>query len=296
MTGWLDANFVTVLNGVSLGMVLFIVAVGFSLVFGMMGVLNLAHGALFLTGAYVGAEVLGAGTPSIGAFAVALALAAALGVGSGAVLAGMMRPLAARGHLDQALLTLGVALVVGEALTTAFGADVHSVGAPRGLDGSVSLLGHDYPVYRLAVIGVGVVLVFGVHATLVRTQLGAIVRASVADREMVRAAGIDVRLVHLGVFAFASVLACVGGLLAAPILGAEPGLDDQVLLLALVVVVVGGLGSVRGALAGALLIGQVQVLGVSLLPNYASYLLFGAMAFVLVLRPDGLVRTAAVTR
>jgi branched-chain amino acid transport system permease protein len=293
MLGWIDDNFVTILNGVSLGALLFVVAVGFSLVFGMMGVLNLAHGALFLGGAYIAVAVLGNGRTGLGAFAVAIGLALVIGASSGAVLALGTRPLAKRGHLDQALLTLGVALVTAESLSTAFGADVRSVSAPNGLDGSVSLFGHEYPTYRLALVGVGLVLAIAVWSVVERTSLGAIVRASVADRDMVRALGIDTRLVHLGLFAFAAMLAVVGGVLAAPMLGAQPGLDDQVLLLALVVVVVGGLGSVMGALTGALLIGQVQVLGVSLLPDYASFLLFGAMALVLLVRPSGLVRTAA---
>jgi branched-chain amino acid transport system permease protein len=285
---WIDANIVDLLNGLSLGMLLFIVAVGLSLVFGMMDVLNLAHGALFLAGAYVGVAVLGDGEVGLAVFALALLVAAAVGVVSGAALAGLTRPLAHRGHLDQALLTLGIALVVADGLAAIFGEDVQSVPAPAGIDGRVSVLGHTYPTYRLVLIGVGLALAVLVHAVLERTALGAVVRATVADRAMVRAVGIDTRKVLLGVFVFAAVLAMVGGLLAAPVLGAQPGLDDRMLLLALVVVVVGGLGSVRGALVGALLIGQVQVLGVSLLPEYASFLLFGAMALVLLLRPAGL--------
>jgi branched-chain amino acid transport system permease protein len=288
MLEFFDENLVSIIDGVSIGLLLFTAAVGLSLVFGMMDVLNLAHGALFLLGAYLGVEV--AGGTGVGTELFALGALVALGVGatSGVVLAGMTRPLAARGHLDQALLTLGVALVLAEVMARLFGEDVRSLAPPSSLDGSASILGHTYPVYRLAVIVFGALLAAVVFLLMERTRLGALVRATVADREMVQALGINTDRVLFGVFAFGAALACVGGLLAAPILGAEPGLDTRVLLLALVVVVIGGLGSIGGALVGALLIGQIQTLGVSLLPDYAGFMLFGAMALVLALSPTGL--------
>jgi len=283
--GWLDANLVSILNGLALGGLLFLIAVGLSLVFGTMDVLNLAHGAVSLAGAYVGVAVL---SPSagFGDFVVALLIAAALGLVLGAGLAAMTHMVS--GHLRQALLTLGIALVAGDVLREIFGADVESVPAPLGLDGSIDVLGNAYPVYRLVVIGVAAVIALVLYLLLDRTQLGALVRATVADRGMVEALGVRSDLVLAGVFALGAALAAVGGLLAAPVLGAAPGLDDTILLLALVVVVVGGLGSVRGALMGALLVGQVQTVGVSLLPDQASFLLFGAMALVLLVKPRGL--------
>lgn len=285
MLTWLDANTTSLLNGLALAAVLFLIAAGLSLVFGTMNVLNLAHGAVSLAGAYVGVALLGDGA-SIPGFLVAVLAAAAIGLVAGTALAAMTASVG--DHLRQALLTLGIALIAGDVLRTVFGADVKSVPAPDALAGSVSVLGNPYPVYRLVVIGITAAVAGLLYLVLERTRLGAVVRATVADRAMVEAVGIRTNLVLGGVFGAGAALAAVGGLLAAPVLGAQPGLDDTILLLALVVVVVGGLGSLRGALAGALLVGQVQTVGVALLSNYASFLLFGAMAVVLLLRPQGL--------
>lgn len=283
---------VGILNGFAIGFLLFILAVGLSLVFGMMDVLNLAHGALFLTGAYLGAAITG-GTASWGGFLGALAVAAAVGLAAGGVLSLMTEPLRRRSHLDQALLTLGVALVVAELLIIAFGDDPLRVAAPPGLDGSTVVLGSVYPTYRLALIGVGAVLAVAVYLVVERTRVGALVRATVADREMVSTLGIDNRLVKVAVFGVGSLLATVAGVLGGPIYGASVGLDSTVLILALVVVVIGGLGSVQGALVGALLIGQIDTFGRTLLGQVGlgeltSFVLFGALALVLVLRPQGL--------
>ncbi|GAA4730794.1 branched-chain amino acid ABC transporter permease [Phytohabitans rumicis] len=285
MLAWLDANLVSLLNGLALGSLLFAISVGLSLVFGMMDVLNLAHGAVYLVGAYVAVALVGSGG-GVTAFVAAVLVAAAVGALLGGALAGMTQ--ATPHHLDQALLTLGVALVVADLLAAVFGTDVHSVPAPRPLAGSVQVAGQTYPLYRLLVIGFGAALAVAVYLIVERSALGAVIRATVADRAMVGALGINTRLVVVGVFASGAALAAVGGVLAGPILGAQPGLDEKVLLLALVVVVIGGLGSIRGALIGALLIGQVQVLGVALVPEYASFLLFAAMAAVLLIRPAGL--------
>lgn len=287
MLSWFDANLVSILNGLAIGSLLFILAVGLSLVFGMMDVLNLAHGALFLAGAYFAYLLVGQ-DPSWLAFAGALALAAGIGLLAGGLLQAMTEPLSRRSHLDQALLTLGVALVGAELLALLFGDDPQSVAAPPGLNGSTVVLGVTYPVYRLALIGIGAVLALVVYLVVERTRLGLLVRASVADRDMVSAVGVDERLVKAAVFGLGSVLAVVAGVLGAPIYGAQPGLDVRVLILALVVIVIGGLGSIRGALVGALLVGQVETLGRALLPDLASFLLFGALALVLILRPQGL--------
>jgi len=275
---------VSVLNGFAIGFLLFILAVGLSLVFGMMDVLNLAHGALFVGGAYIAAWLAG----SWGGFLAALGIAAVAGLAAGALLSLMTEPLRARSHLDQALLTLGVAFVVAESLIIAFGDDPLSVPAPPGLDGSVNVLGAVYPTYRLLLIGVGAVLAVAVHLVVERTRVGALVRATVADRDMVATLGVDNRLVKVVVFGVGSLLASTAGVLGGPIYGARPGLDATVLILALVVVVIGGLGSVRGALLGALIIGQVDTLGRVLLPELASFVLFAALALVLVLRPRGI--------
>lgn len=285
MTGWFNANFVSMVDGVAYGLLLFTLAVGLSLVFGMMDVLNLAHGTLYLAGAYA-AYALSDGSW----LGLLVALVVGLGVGllGGGILAAAVAPLQGRGHLDQAALTLGISLIAAEVMVMLFGAEVLPTAPPTALSSSVSLLGHSYPVYRLAFIGVAALLAALVYLAFERSSVGALVRATVADRDMVRAMGVDTRKVLFGVFGFGAALAAIGGVLGAPIIAPGPGIDERVLVLSLVVVVIGGLGSVRGALLGALLIGQVQTLGVAVVPSYAPFLLFGAMLLVLALRPQGL--------
>lgn len=285
MTGWFNAHFVSMVDGVAYGLLLFTLAVGLSLVFGMMDVLNLAHGTLYLAGAYA-AYALSDGSW----LGLLIALVVGLGVGllGGGILAAAVAPLQGRGHLDQAALTLGISLIAAEVMVMIFGAEVLPTAPPAALSRSVSVLGHSYPVYRLAFIGVAAVLAALVYLAFERSSVGALVRATVADRDMVRAMGVDTRKVLFGVFGFGAALAAIGGVLGAPIISPGPGIDERILVLSLVVVVIGGLGSVRGALLGALLIGQVQTLGVALVPSYAPFLLFGAMLLVLALRPQGL--------
>lgn len=282
---WFDANLVSMVDGVAFGLLLFTLAVGLSLIFGMMDILNLAHGTLYLLGAYVAYELFD-GT-LLGTL-VAIPAGLAVGVAGGLLLAALTQPLATRGHLDQAVLTLGVAFIAADLLTAAFGSEVLPTAPPVALGGTVDLIGHPYPLYRLVFIGIAAALALLVYLTIERTHVGALIRATVADREMVRALGVDTRRIFFGAFAVGAALAVLGGVLGAPILAPGPGVDESVLVLSLVVVVVGGLGSVTGALLGALLIGEVQTLGVALLPEYASFLLFGAMLVVLVLRPAGL--------
>jgi branched-chain amino acid transport system permease protein len=295
MPAWLDTHFISLLNGLAIGALLFILAVGLSLIFGMMDVLNLAHGALFLLGAYVAWWIAGE-NPSWPQFLGALGVAAVAGVVAGTGLSLVIERLSRRSHLDQALLTLGLALILGDALSMAFGDDVHTINPPPGLDTSVVMLGKAYPVYRLALIGLGAALAIAVHLVVERTSLGALVRATVADRQMVASVGVDDRRVKVIVFAVGALLATTAGVLGAPVYGARPGLDGTVLILALVVVVIGGLGSVRGAVIGALVIGEIESLGRAVLSNLASFVLFGALALVLVLRPRGLFGAATGSR
>ncbi len=287
MVDWLDIGVIAVLNGLAIGLLLFVVAVGLSLVFGMMDVLNLAHGALFLSGAYVAWSVAGE-RPTWTGWLAALAVAAVVGALAGGGLSLMTGPLARRSHLEQALLTLGVVLVVAQLLSAAFGDDVRGVNPPPGLNGTVAVAGNAYPTYRLALIGLGAGLALATYLVIERTSIGALVRATVADRDMVAAVGVDARLIRVGVFVAGSALATTAGVLGSPIYNARPGLDSTILILALVVVVIGGLGSVRGALVAALLIGQIESTGRALLSDLASFLLFGALAIVLALRPRGL--------
>jgi branched-chain amino acid transport system permease protein len=286
--GFINNNFITVIDGVAFGVLLFTIALGLSLVFGVMNVLNLAHGSLYLIGSYIAVTITSSFDPTLGWFVLALAIAVAIGSLAGVGLSFMTRPLALRGHLDQALLTLGVAFVAADLLAQQYGRDVRSVSAPSPFDKSMSLFGHTYPSYRLVIIVVGLLLAVVAYMILERTKVGSLVQASVDDAEMVRALGVNTGRLTTGVFAVGAALAAFGGVLGAPILSAAPGLDTRVLILGLVVVVIGGLGSVTGALVGALVIGQVQTLGVSLVPSYASFLTFGAMALVLLLRPAGI--------
>lgn len=282
-----DVAATAVLNGLAVGLLLFITAAGLSLVFGMMDVLNLAHGSLFLVGAYL-AWWVGGEQQTWPSLARAVVATIVVGAAAGGLLSLMTAPLARRSHLEQALLTLGIALVAADVLSALFGDDVQATVPPPGLDGSVSVAGWTYPRYRIALVVVAAVLAAAVYWTVERTSLGALFRATVADRDMVAAVGVDPRLVRVGVFALGSVLATLAGLLGAPIYNARPGLDNTILVLALVVVVVGGLGSIRGPLVAALLFGQVESVGRAVLPGLASFLLFGTLAAVLVVRPRGL--------
>ena len=286
---WLDANFISILNGLAIGLLLFTMAVGLSLIFGLMDVLNLAHGAVFALGSYLVWAAVRDGLPFFLGMAIAVAVGAALGVG----LALAVRPVASRGHLDQALLTLGISVIMADLIAAVWGNEFRSVRPPGFFGESVEIFGSTYPAYRLAVIGVGLALALAVYVVFERTRLGAIVRAAVVDRAMVSALGINVTAVLVAVTAAGTALAAFGGVIGAPILNVRPGLDAEVLILALIVVVIGGLGSIRGAFLGALLIGQVQSLGVALVPEVAPFVLFGAMALVLLIRPEGLFGSAA---
>ncbi|WP_330241107.1 ABC transporter permease [Streptomyces sp. NBC_00525] len=277
----LDAHLVPAVDGVAYGLLLFVVAAGLSLAFGTAGVLNLSHGMLYAIGAYTGAE-LSDGT--WGGLALGLAAGTAAAALAGAGLSAATMPLARRGHLAQALLTFGIALVGGDLLIQLFGADELPVRVPGALDSSVHLLGHRYPAYRLGFIAMAVALAAFGTWVLTRTRVGAAVRASADDPQMLAATGHSPRAVHIGVLAAAGALAGAAGVLGAPIIGPGPGTSENVLMLSLVVVVLGGLRSLWATFAAAIAVGEVQTLGVSVLPDLAPYLLFAAMAAVLVFR------------
>lgn len=284
VTGWFDANLISILNGFAQGMLLFLIAAGLSMIFGLGDILNLAHGGIFLFGSYVGWQVLSGGN----GFLLAVFAAVASGVMLGIVLNIAMRPIRNRGHLDQALVTLGGSFVMAGTISLIWGDDFRAVRPPAFLDSTTKVFGQTYPLYRLSVILFGAFVALLLYVLVERTNFGAIVRAAVADRQMVSALGINVSVVLLSVFLIGAALATVSGLLGAPILSVRPGIDEEVLLLALIVVVIGGLGSLKGAFVGAMIIGQVQALGVALFPNFAAFALFGIMAGILLFRPTGL--------
>jgi branched-subunit amino acid ABC-type transport system permease component len=289
----LELVFQQALNGLSFGALLFILASGLSLVFGMMDVVNLAHGAFYMLGAYVALSVV----QLTGSFWIAM-LAAPLVL---AVLGLVIEPLLLRRlrgrHLDQVLLTIGVSLVIVDLIGQLWGREVRSLSAPPGLDGSVTLIGGVYPVYRLFVIGFGVVLAAAMAVVYRRTRIGMLIRAGVEDAQMLGALGIDTDRLFASTFATGAALAGLAGVIAAPVFGVQPGMDtDPGLLYSLVVVVVGGLGTLSGAVAGSLLIGPADTFGKVLFQDVALAVIFAIVALVLLLKPTGLLGRIRVAR
>jgi branched-chain amino acid transport system permease protein len=274
------------LNGVQYGLLLFLISSGLTLVFGVMGVINLAHGSLFMVGAYA-AYVIARWT---GALWLALPVALVGGALLGALLErGLFRRFYRREHLDQVLLTFALILLFEEARSLLLGNDFHSVPVPAVLDFSVPVVGDfAYSAYRLAVLGVCVVAAVLMFLGLERTRLGSAVRAAAENPEMVDLLGLDARRIHMLVFAVGTALAMLAGALSAPLQSVYPGMGDGFLIISFVVVVVGGVGSVAGAFWGALLIGLVDSLGKAYLPGLAGLAVYLLMAAVLLWRPAGL--------
>ncbi|WP_432828185.1 branched-chain amino acid ABC transporter permease [Dactylosporangium sp. CA-092794] len=281
----MDTYLIPAVDGVAYGLLLFVVAAGLTLAFGVGDVLNLAHGTLFVFGAYAAAKISDGSWLSL---ALAVLVGTAAAGGGGALLSVMLVPLSGRGHLAQALLTFGVALVAGDRLTALFGKDDLPVVVPGALDKPVSLAGHVYPGYRLAFIIVAALIAAGLGLLVARTRVGGLVRATVDDRDMVAMLGVSPFAVRTGVLAGAGALAGLAGSLGAPIIGPGPRTADLVLMLSLVVVVLGGMGSISGALVAAIAVGEVQTVGVTVAPVVAPFLLFGAMAIALAARARGL--------
>ena len=280
MSFWLIQS----LNSLALGGVLFTLAAGFSLIFGLMRVANLSHGAYFMLGAYVGLSVLDAGY----GFGWAM-LAGGVTVGVlGAVVERVVLRRLAGNTLGQVLATLGIAFVIADGSLWFWGGDPRPVSGPAFLQRGVALFGLTFPAYRLAVLGASVVLAIGLWLLLDKTRLGMMIRASVDDMQMARAVGIPASRLFTLVFALGAALAGVGGIVAAPILSVYPGMDADMLPLALVVVILGGLGSLAGAFAGSFLIGFIYSFGQALVPNLAYIILFLPMVVILAARPRGL--------
>jgi len=291
------------LNGVQLGLSLFLMAAGLTLVFGVMGLINLAHGALYMTGAFVCAWT-GALT---GSFWVGLGAGVLAAAAAGAVIELLViRRLYARDHLDQVLATFALILIFSEGTRAIFGAAPLWLDVPPALSGSVVLPGGaTYPVYRLAIIVTGLAVAAGLYLLIQRTRLGMRIRAGEADREMVGALGVDIATLYTVVFALGAGLAGLAGAMIGPLQSVQVGMGEPVLILAFVVIVIGGIGSIRGALFGAVLVGLVDTLGRVLLPAafalvmepsaaagmgaaIASMLIYVMMAVILAVRPRGL--------
>jgi branched-chain amino acid transport system permease protein len=273
-----------VLNGIAIGMLLFLLAAGLSLIYGLMKILNLTHGSFYLVGGYIGLTVM----KVTGSFVLALVVAAlVIGLVGAVIERGFLR----RFHLDelpQTLLTFGFLFIFADLCLWVWGGDPLMLPEPRIFAGSLPLGEFSYPYYRLFLIAIGLVIAAGLWWFQEHTRLGTMLRAGVDDAEIARVLGINVSLLFTLVFAAGAALAAVGGVLAGPVLSLYPGGDFDALLLAFVVVIVGGLGSLRGALAGALLVGLLDDFGKAFFPQFALFTVFVPMAFILVVRPTGL--------
>ncbi len=277
---------IQLLNGVQYGLLLFLVASGLTLVFGIMGIINLAHGSFYMVGAYLAFSLAGL----TGSLFTALPLGIVLSVLLGVALEWLLyRHLYARDHLYQVLMTYGLILVFEELRSIVWGDDVHGVAVPDLLSASLPLTDNlSYPVYRLAMSGVCLLLAGGLYWLIKKTRLGMMIRAGASNREMVEALGVNIKRIYTLVFALGVALAAFAGMIAAPVSSVYPNMGAQVLIICFVVVVIGGIGSVWGALLAAILIGLSDTFGKVLLPEYAGMSTYILMALVLLWRPEGL--------
>jgi branched-chain amino acid transport system permease protein len=279
---------IQVLNSVQYGLLLFLVASGLTLIFGIMGVINLAHGSFYMLGAYAAFTL----SSLTGNLFTAIALGVILAVAFGYALEWVFFSfLYRRDHLQQVLLTYGLILVFEELRSLAAGDDVHGVAVPTSLSASLPLGSTmSYPIYNLFISAACLVVAVLLFVLLRRTRLGMMIRAGASNREMVRSLGIDIDFLFRVVFALGVALAAFAGMIAAPASSVYPGMGNQVLIICFVVVVIGGIGSVIGALVASLLIGFIDTFGKVFLPDYSGILVYLLMAVILVWRPEGLFR------
>ena len=276
---------IQLLNSVQYGLLLFMLAAGLTLIFGIMGVVNLAHGSFYMLGAYLAWSLSGL----LGSLTLAILVGTLLSVVFGLALERLLfRHFYHRDHLDQVLLTFGLIYVFEEMRSILWGDDVHGVAVPAALSASIALTDTlSYPVYRLFMSGLCIVLAIGLYLLISKTRLGMKIRAGAFNHEMTEALGVNVRLIHAVVFALGIGLASIAGMIAAPISSVYPNMGSQVLIMCFVVVVIGGIGSVRGALIAALLVGLVDTFGKVLLPQISGMLVYMLMAAVLLYKPEG---------
>jgi branched-chain amino acid transport system permease protein len=290
------------LNGLQFGLMLFLLAAGLTLVFGVMDMINLAHGSLYMVGAFLAAWLAGLTGSFVWGVLGAVVLTGAFGM---ALESGLLRSLYARDHLSQVLATFALILILNDGVKMIFGTDL-PLSAPDALSGPVELLpGLHYPAYRLLILAVGFVLAGLLYLLVQKTRMGALVRAGASNREMATAMGTDIRTLFTLVFGIGAALCAVAGALLGPLLAVQVGMGENILILAFVVIVIGGIGSIRGALVGAILVGAIDTLGRTLLqhvfreflppqwasaagPAVASVAVYVFMAVVLAIRPQGL--------
>ncbi len=277
---------VQIFNGIQHGFLIFLAASGLTLVFGILGVINLAHGSFYMLGAYLALTL----TEATGDVFLAVALGVPLAVGFGwAIERVFIRHLYARDHLQQVLLTFALILIFNELQRTIWGNHPHGVPAPPYLSGSIALTSTlSYPVYRLALTAICAALAAAMFFVVQKTRVGQLVRAGESNREMTELLGFDATRLYAMVFAVGCALAALAGMLAAPVESVYPGIGERILIISFVVVVIGGIGSIKGAFVGALAIGVADALGKVFLPSFAGVLVYALMATVLVVRPAGL--------
>jgi branched-chain amino acid transport system permease protein len=278
--------FIQLLNSVQYGLLLFMLAAGLTLIFGIMGVVNLAHGSFYMLGAYLAWSL----SSLFGSLTLAILLGSALAIAFGLLLEKLLfRHFYHRDHLDQVLLTFGLIYIFEELRSIVWGDDVHGVQIPQALSGSIALTDTlSYPVYRLFMSALCIALAIGLYLLISKTRLGMKIRAGAFNHAMTEALGVNISRIHAIVFAMGVALATVAGMIAAPISSVYPNMGSQVLIMCFVVVVIGGIGSVRGALIAALLVGLVDTFGKVLLPQLAGMLVYVLMAAVLLFKPEGL--------
>jgi branched-chain amino acid transport system permease protein len=274
-----------ILNSLQFSMLLFLLAIGLSVVFGLMDYLNLSHGTIYMFAAYVAFSI----TQLTGSFWTAFAIAPVIAAAVGLILYFVLLKRAEKsGHLTQVLLTVGVIYMGTDLLRIAYGDLPKGVPQPAALTNAVDLFGILYPAYRLFIIALGLFVMMVLYFALEKTRLGALVRAGVDDRATAETLGIDIGKVFALVFGIGTYLAGIAGVVAAPVFGVYPGMDVSIIILVLIVVVVGGLGSLRGVIVGSLLIGFADTFGKILLPQFAMMMIYLIMALVLIFRPSGL--------
>jgi branched-chain amino acid transport system permease protein len=277
---------IQLLNSLQYGLLLFMLAAGLTLIFGIMGVVNLAHGSFYMLGAYLAYWL----STLLGSLTLAIIVGIAIAVLFGLALEWLLfRHFYKRDHLDQVLLTFGLIYMFEELRSVLWADDVHGVTIPEALSASIPLTDNlSYPVYRLFMSAVCIALALGLYWLIAKTRLGMKIRAGAYNRDMTEALGINIKLIYAVVFALGVGLAAVAGMIAAPISSVYPNMGSQVLIMCFVVVVIGGIGSVRGALISALLVGLVDTFGKVLLPSMSGMLIYMLMAAVLLWKPEGL--------
>lgn len=290
------------LNGLQYGMLLFLLAAGMTLVLGIMSYVNLAHGSLYMVGAYCAA----AGFEVTGSYLAALAAAIAGAAAVGAVIeVAVASALYRRDHVDHVLASFGLVLLLNELARSIWGPQPLFLTVPQALSGTIDLFGIQYSAYRFAIVALGLVVMGGMHLLINRTRVGMLVRAGAQNAQMVSALGVNIKLLNAGLFIVGAALAGLAGGVAAPIVSVQLGMGENILILTLVVIVVGGIGSVRGSFYGALIVACIDTLGRAFIPMIlretmnrslataagpaiASMLVYVAMAFILAIRPQGL--------